>query len=241
MRARLVTSDHRVPEPEVAVHDGRGQRVRQRGGEAFADVVDLRELARLVDLPELGEAANLALVVAPRPRERDETRRRHVGRVDLHEGVDEVVSQRTAGRLAFEPGRRLVRRHRPVELVHDVERDADHRLVVADGDDPREAREPCLAQRELKARLADHVVRRGRKRRTRRAPEHEPAVLSLQEEGEVRAAPLADPASAQSSRPEAALVEEPANAIEDQEWRLRQAIGVSRGLDDVHRAILRSP
>ena len=77
-------------------------------------------------------------------------------------------------------------------------------------------------------------MRRGRKRRTRRAPEHEPAAVPLEEEGEVRAAALADPAARRLARPEAALVEEPANAIEDQEWRLRQAIGVSRGLDDVH-------
>ena len=73
--------------------------------------LDLRELTRLVDLPELGEAPDLTLVVAPGPRERRQAGRRDVGGVDLDERVDEVVAETTARRLALESRRQLVRRN----------------------------------------------------------------------------------------------------------------------------------
>ena len=102
--------------------------------------LDARDLARLVDLPELREAPHLALVVAPRSRERGEAGRRDVGRVDLDERVDEVVAERPLGGLALEPGRQLVRRDEAVEVRHHVERDAEQALVLADRDDRRQPR-----------------------------------------------------------------------------------------------------
>ena len=63
----------------------------------------LRELACLVDLPELPEAADLALAVAPRTRERGQPGARHVGRVDLDERVHEIVPERSPLGLPLEP------------------------------------------------------------------------------------------------------------------------------------------
>ena len=48
-------------------------------------------------------------------------------------------------------------------------------------------------ERELKARLAHHVVGGRRERRTRRPPQDVAVVASLEQEGEVRAATVADP------------------------------------------------
>ncbi len=156
---RVVRSDHRVPEPEVAVHHGRRKRLGQVAREPPADLVHGRHLARLVDPPELGEAPNLALAVAPGPRERRERRARHVGGMDLDERVDEVVPEAATRCRALEPGGQLLRRHVPLEVVHDVEGDSEDALVLAHRDDRRQAREPGLAEGELEPCLADDVVR----------------------------------------------------------------------------------
>ena len=102
---RLGSCHHHVPEPEVAVHDGLRQSRRHGVREPGADVLDLRDLPRLVDLPELREAPHLPLVVAPGTRERREPGTAHVGGVDLDERVDQVVAEAAARRLALEPGR----------------------------------------------------------------------------------------------------------------------------------------
>ena len=78
------------------MHDGLRERIRHVVREPGADAIDLRELARLVDAPELGEATHLALVVAPGPCERGERRSRHVRRMDLDERVDQIVPEATA-------------------------------------------------------------------------------------------------------------------------------------------------
>ena len=109
----------------------------------------------------------------------------------------------------------------PVEEVHDVERDADHALVLADGADRRQP-DPVRRERELQARLADHVVCRGRQRRPRRPAEDEAAVVALEQEREVGAAALADPGRADGARAEAMLVEERLDVLEDQERRPRR-------------------
>jgi hypothetical protein len=61
---RIVGRDDRVAEAVVAVHHGRRERLghahRQPGGR----LDDRRQVARAVHLPELGEAAHLALEVA---------------------------------------------------------------------------------------------------------------------------------------------------------------------------------
>ena len=122
-----------------------------------------------------------------------------------------------------------------VQIRHDVERHAENGLVLRDRDDRRQAREPRLPQRQLESRLPHHVVRRRRKRRPRRAPQHEETVVALEQEGEVRAAALADPPRPQLARAEAVLVEECANAVEHEQRRLRRLRPGPDGLDDVAR------
>ena len=82
------------PEAIVAVHDGGGKRLGDVCAQLAADLVDCRKLARLVELPELREAAHLALEVAAGPGEGDEAGSAHVGGVDLDERVDEVEPER---------------------------------------------------------------------------------------------------------------------------------------------------
>ena len=83
----------------------RRRRLGQVVPEPGADLLDLRDLPCLVDVPQLGEPPHLALVVAPRPGERSEARRRDVGGVDLDEHVDEVVAETTARTLMLESRR----------------------------------------------------------------------------------------------------------------------------------------
>ena len=128
-------------------------------GQVAADLVDRRDRTRLVDLPELGEAAYLAFEVAARASERGETRRAEVGGVDLDQRVDEVEPERPACLPILEAGRQLLGDHVAVDEARHVERDAENALVVADGDDLGEAVEAGCPDRRLQVRLAHHVVR----------------------------------------------------------------------------------
>ena len=202
----------------------------------------MRDLTRLVDLPELREAPHLALVVAPRSPERGQAGRRDVGRVNLDERVDEVLAERPLGGLALEPGRRVVRRDEAVEVRHHVERDAEQALVLTDGDDRRQPAEARFAQSELQPRLSHDVVGRRWQRRARRAPQHERACLALEQKREVGAAALTDPSCPHLPRTESVLVEKPPHPVEHEERGPGEPFGIGDGLDDVarqHRAILR--
>ena len=74
MRAARPRDDH-VPEPVVAVDDGGRGRLGQVRGEPRADLDDGGQVARAVDLPELGEPAHLPLEVAPGAHEVGDARR----------------------------------------------------------------------------------------------------------------------------------------------------------------------
>ena len=113
--------------------DGERQRLGQRAGEVFTDRLDVPELARLVDLPQLREAPHLAFEIAALAHEVGNAGRAHVDRVDLDQRADEVEPEPPPGVLGLEAGGQRVGYHAPVEEVHDIERDADHALVLADG------------------------------------------------------------------------------------------------------------
>ena len=118
-----------------------------------------------------------------------------------------------------------------VEVLHHVERLAEG-VLLAERDDPRYAHaEP--GERELQAGLAEHVVRRGRQRRPRRAPEHEPRPVPLDEEGDVRAAGP-DPAHRGRAAAEAVLVEEALDVLEHEQRRDGERGRLGGGRDDVH-------
>ena len=73
--------------------DRRAELLGRVRGEPLADGLDVRNLTRLVDLPELREATYLALVVGARPGEHSEHGRRHVRGVDLDQRVDELLAE----------------------------------------------------------------------------------------------------------------------------------------------------
>ncbi len=156
--------------------------------------------------------------------------------MDLDERVDEVGRQ-TAPRLLGSRDPAGARRsgRSPSRYVHDVERDAEDTLVLADRHDRRQARESGLAESELEPRLTHDVVRGRRQRRTGRAPEREAARVPLEQEREVRPAAFADPLRAHVTRAEPVLVEERPHPVEHEQGRLRQPFGLGRGLDDVAR------
>jgi hypothetical protein len=122
-------------------------------------------------LPEAGEAAQLAVEVARRLAEAVEPARPPVGVVHLHERVDELLADRAPAGRVVERGGHGGRDHVALDQLHDVERRADHALVVARREHRRRARGGRL-ERLQQARLAQHVVRRRRQRPARRAPQH---------------------------------------------------------------------
>jgi hypothetical protein len=139
--------------------------------------------------------------------------------VDLDQRVHKVQPERVPPVLALQSGRKVAGDDRPFEEIHHVEGDADHALVLADGADRRQP-DPVRRERELEARLPDHVVCRGRKRGPRRAAEDEAVVAALEQEGEVRPAALADPTRPDRPGAETVLVEEHLDVLEDEEGRL---------------------
>ena len=223
------------------MYDGVRQRLRQGRGEAPRHVDDGRDLPRRVDLPQLGEAAHLALEVAARPREHYETGVADVGRMDLDERVDELLSEPASSLRPLEARREHGRDDVPVEEPHDVERHAEHVLVLADGDDRRQAN-AVRRERELESRFADHVVRGRGQWGPRRPPQDISLVAALEEEREVRAAAVPDPLGTNRALTEPVCVEESVEAVEDEKRRALGArrFGVCR--DDVgaggHGAIL---
>ncbi len=155
--------------------------------EPAADGREVGDVARRRRLPEARPAPHLALVEAARADERGERRSGDVGGVDLDQRLDEVLDRgATLVLVRLEQRRQDVGDDVAVEVLHHVERLAEG-VLLAERDDPRHAHaEP--GERQLQAGLAEHVVRRGRQRRPRRATEHEPRPVPLDEEGDVRAA-----------------------------------------------------
>ena len=172
------------------MHDGRRQRLRERAPRATPRPRStVRQLARLVDLPELREPPHLPLEVAARAaRTRPAPGRDDVGRMDLDERVDEVEPEPPPRVRALEPGRQLARDHVPVEVAHHVERHAEHVRVLADGDDLREPlearprgsrsaappRAPCRAPTAAAAGAAAGAARTARRRARARKVKFEP-------------------------------------------------------------------
>ena len=104
------------------------------------DVVEHRQLARLVVLPQAAEAPQLALEVAGRLAVALQPARLPVDRVDLDQRVDELLAEprrRSSSRRARRAARSTITS--PRDALHHVERRADHRLVVAGGEHRRRA------------------------------------------------------------------------------------------------------
>ena len=151
--------------------------------------------------------------------------------MDLDERLDEVLDRGTPLVLVrLEERRQRVGDDVAVEVLHHVER-LPERVLLAQRDDARDA-DTELRERELQARLAKHVVRGGRERRPRWAPEDEPHVVPLHEEGDVRA-PGPDPADPERAAAESLLVEEALDVLEHEQRRNRKRRRLGGGRDDV--------
>jgi hypothetical protein len=101
--------------------------------------------------------------------------------------------------------------------LHDVERRADHRLVVAHREHLGDTRGGA-ADRAQETRLAQDVVRAGRQRRPRRAAHDEVAVAAANQVRDVRVA-LAERLDAKLAGAEPVLVEERAQRLDDEQGR----------------------
>src|SRR5262249_41350864 len=172
---RLARGIDRVVEAKVAVDDGRaGLRrdvLRQPGNE----VVHRLHRLGLRSLVLLAPACDLAVDVVSRLAERLQSYLFEANGMKTSNDAVELVPDCAA--LGFRhPRKRLVPQHAAVDEIHDVERRADDRLVLAQDVRPRH-REPGRMQRLDDAELAVHRVRRGQKLARRLSPQHEAAAV----------------------------------------------------------------
>ena len=219
------------------MHDAGVTRARQRIAEPGGELRHERELARGVVLPERAEAADLALEVAVGAAEVGQARARDVHRVQLHQRVDEVATSPPARIAATQRRRQLVCHDVTAQLLHEVERHAEHLVAGADGEHARHAR--AALQRRQDARLAQHVVCRGRQRWARRPAQHHARALALEQERRVRVA-RADARDLEHTPTQALLVEPRLQRAPDDQRRQRQRRCLGRCVDDVDGAVHRS-
>ncbi len=215
------------------MHDAGVAGRRQGCGKPRRELADERLLARRVVLPERREALQLALEIAGGTAEIGQARALDVDRVQLDEGVDEVVAGRTACVGARERAGQLLGHDMPAQLFHDVEGDAEHVGFGTDGEDARHAR--AVVQRSQHARLAQHVVRRRRQRRARRPTQHHAPLAALEEERRVRVA-RPDACRCEDTRAEAVRVQPGLEGPPHEERRQRQCRRLLGRVDDVDRA-----
>jgi len=138
-RVRAFLDEHGLGSGEL-----HARRIGEGGGSNFTFLLERHEgtfVLRRPPRPPLPPSAHDVVREARLQLALRESGCRDVGRVDLDERVDEVISEATPRLLAFEPRRQIVRRHVTLQVLHDVERDAEEALVVPDRDDRRQARE----------------------------------------------------------------------------------------------------
>ena len=214
--------------------DGRGTRTRQVLAQPRSHVLDSRDVARAMALPEAAEAPQLAFEVAAGvAREPLQPARAPVDRVDLDERVDELLAAAAPLRRRVECRWHGAREDLAVHALHEVERRADDRRVVAHRQHPRHARRRRL-ERAQQARLAQDVVGARRERPARRPAQHDLPAFAPHEIGDVRV-PLADRLRTHRSGPEPVRVEERLERVEH-EQRLAGVVADRRAVgDDVVR------
>ena len=113
---RVVPRDHRIAQTKVTVHDRRRQALVEVVREPGPDVSILGSFHVLLISQSWSKRSGPDACCSSRAGERRQAGRRHVGRVDLDERVDEVVAEKASRRLALEPRRQLVGRYVAVEV-----------------------------------------------------------------------------------------------------------------------------
>ena len=227
-----VAGVHDVAQAVVAVHDRGRAGLGDVRAQPARDLVDRRQLARGVVLPQAGEAPHLALEVARRLAEALQAARLPVDGVDLHERVDQLV----ADPLRLHPGGQLVAEHDPLDALHHVEGDAEQGLVLAGREDLRDTDGGGL-ERAQQARLAQDVVRGGRERRPRRAPQDPFAAVAADQVRDV-GVPVADRLRLQFAAPQTVVVEELLERASNQQRRSVECRGFFMGIHDRDQATI---
>ena len=183
MRRRL-GGEQRVAQSVVAVDDGGGRRRRQVGGEPRADLLDGRESAGPVVLPQAGEAPQLTLEVAGGLAEALEAGSRPVDAVELDERVDELVGNPPALIETIQLRGHGIGDDRALHALHDIEGSANDRRVLARQKDPRRPHRGDF-ERPQQPRLAGDVVRARGERSAGRAAHDHLAPRAAHREGDV--------------------------------------------------------
>ena len=176
-----------------------------------------RQVARPPALPQPREAPDLALEIPLGPAEVAEAAALEVDAVQRRERGDHPLRHRGAVRGVAQAGRSRRGHRHAVEELHDVERHAEQRLVLAGGEHARDRHAGAL-QPAQHARLAQHVVGRRRQRRARRATEHDARALAAHAVGDVRVA-LADLGRVDRPAADPLLVQEPLDRVAVQQRR----------------------
>ena len=160
---------------------------REGGGQPAAQLLEVGHIARLDPRQLLAEASYLALQVALRFAEVAQPYLGRRDRVQVDEDVDELVGGAAALRL-IEPSRELraIGGHKPLNVLHDVERRVVDPGVLTQRDRARH-RDVRGGQRRDYSELALHIVRRGLHVGERRAAEHPGLLLRMDAVGEVGA------------------------------------------------------
>ena len=213
------------------MHDRGRTGLRQVLAQPGADVLDRLDLARLVEVPEPFEAAQLAFQVAGRLAEALQAHGLPVDGVDLDERVDQLLGDAPAFRRRIQVGGDLGDDRLARHALHHVERRADHGLVVAHREHVGHPGRG-VAQRSQQPRLAQNVVRARRNRRPRRPAQHQLAAAALEQVGDVRVA-LADRAREDLPGAQAVGVEEAAKWLEHEQRRALVVLSVRSARDDV--------
>ena len=194
-------------------------------------------------LPQAAEAPHLALQVAGGLPVALEAARPPVDLVHLGQPVHELGADRAALAGLVEPRRNVRGHNHAVHLLHHVEGDAEDGGVVAGRQHGRHADRSAL-KRLQEARLAQHVVGRGRQRWARWAAQHPARAAAADEEVEVGVA-LSDPLGLQAPLPDAVGVEKGLQRLAHDQRPGLEARGLRCGVDHVGRAhgpkILRRP
>jgi hypothetical protein len=134
--------------------------------------------------------------------------------VQRRERGDHPLRHRSAVRGIAQARRRGGRHRHALEELHEVERHAEQRLVIARGEHARD-RDAGALEPAQHARLAQDVVGGGR---PRRASEHHAGALAPDSVGHVRV-PLADLGGVDRAGSDAALVEKTLDRIAVQQRR----------------------
>ena len=228
---RRVRCQHDVPEPVVAVDQRDLLRSGQVVREPLGELLLQRELAAAGDRGQAGEGRDLALQVTVGAAEVREPGLLQIHRVQVDEGVDKDLGGRAAVLVRGEEVRDGVDEDLALQHLHDVEGDAQDRLVVGGGEDLRYG-QPHRRDALLHAGLAHHVVRGLRDGWARSAPQDELGVAAADLVGDVGLA-VADPPPGQRAAAQSLRVEVGLDAVEDEERGHREGVGLGGGADDL--------